>query len=269
MIQEVKALKSEAKKVIDERILSLTYFEDQKLVKAKWHGFIRVADVQAIEKAMLDCVERNRVTRYLSDTSKLKIISKELQQYFLEVMLKLQKAGIKRFAVLQSENAFTQTTVNNIIDKFNEVGSFELNVFVSEDQAQKWLLQKTLYKSKYGEILFDPEHNWLYVNWANAQTPESIREIGDNMVAGLKNEGVAKILNDNRMVKGSWTHSTDYIKSEWFPIIFDAGLKYFAWILSPDVFSKFATNKVLESVDESKVKTFKDINEATKWLQSV
>jgi hypothetical protein len=94
-----------------------------------------------------------------------------------------------------------------------------------------------LFSDRYIDIEYDVENHWLYTNWKDIQTKESAVEEGERMIHYLTMKKYSKVLNDNRMLKGTWTFSSDYIENQWFPNMVKAGLKYFAWIHSPDVFS--------------------------------
>ncbi len=125
---------------MNTEVVDAAYAPDFNIVVATWKGFIRVDDVKRIEAEMKDIIKYNSAHLFLSDTRKLKTITSELQEYFFKIMLEFHDLGINRFAVIQSDEIFTQLTVNKIISKFNQAGKFALNVFTDEKKAKEWLL---------------------------------------------------------------------------------------------------------------------------------
>ena len=89
------------------------------------------------------------------------------------------------------------------------------------------------------------------------------------MLAFLKEKNCTKVLNDNRLVKGTWSFASDWVAQDWFPRMVEAGLQQFAWIYSPDVFSKFSTDKSTKNADGGIIMTFNDVEEGKAWLKSV
>lgn len=125
-----------------------------------------------------------------------------------------------------------------------------------------------LYADNSIEVEYDSENNWLYANWQNVQTLGSIMNGGAQMLNHLKDKQCTKVLNDNRLVKGTWTFAADYTEKEWFPQMIGAGLKYFAWIYSKDVFSKFSIDRVKSIQSTGFIKVFSTIEEGKEWLKN-
>ena len=125
-----------------------------------------------------------------------------------------------------------------------------------------------LHQNSFIEIQYDNENDWLYCNWQNYQTMESIQTGGELMIKYLQETRCDKVLNDNRLVKGSWTFAADWTQNVWFPRIIEAGLRHFAWIYSPDVLAKFSVYKAAQQHKDDVVNIFSDINQARAWLLS-
>ncbi|MEM1136010.1 MAG: hypothetical protein AAGI07_09230 [Bacteroidota bacterium] len=128
---------------------------------------------------------------------------------------------------------------------------------------------KSLFKNRHIEVSYDSKNHWIYCNWQNYQTLESIKEGGEQIILHLKKNKCNKILNDNRLVKGTWTFATEWITTNWFPRVIGAGLTHFAWIYSPDVFSKFSTDQVAKSNSNDIIRKFNNIEEGESWLRAV
>jgi len=77
-----------------------------------------------------------------------------------------------------------------------------------------------------------------------------------------------KIFNDNSAVIGNWSEASKPGKDEWFPAMASAGLKYFAWVLSPEIFSQFsAVNSVNNVIPGLQVQLFLNRTDAAEWLE--
>ena len=127
---------------------------------------------------------------------------------------------------------------------------------------------QNLFKDKFIEISYDEENHWMYCNWQDYQTMDSIKNGGEQIIRYLQEKGCDKVLNDNRLVKGTWTFASEWITNNWFPRIVAAGLKHFAWIYSPDVFSKFSVDRATKNNPDDIINTFKSIEEGKDWLKT-
>ncbi|HEX8549796.1 MAG TPA: hypothetical protein VF691_22740 [Cytophagaceae bacterium] len=116
-------------------------------------------------------------------------------------------------------------------------------------------------------ISYDHNRNWLIVDWKGFQTVELIKFGGAKMHEYLVKYSCQKVLNDNTNVTGLWSGAAEWTGTVWFPLMVRSGLKYFAWVYSPSIFSKLSTEESLENFsDKTIVKTFDDINSASSWL---
>ena len=96
---------------------------------------------------------------------------------------------------------------------------------------------------------------------------ESVQRGGMAMLDLLKKNKVSKVLNDNTHVLGSWSEAADWAGKEWFPMMEHAGLKHFAWIYSPSMFSRLAANKSVDTAIGNVVtQFFTDVPTAGEWL---
>ena len=125
-----------------------------------------------------------------------------------------------------------------------------------------------LYEDEYIEIQYDSENHWIYSNWQNYQKLHTVQKKKKKMLAFLKEKNCSKVLNDNRLVKGTWSFASDWVAKDWFPRMIEAGLNQFAWIYSPDAFSKFSTDKSAKNTEGDIIMTFNSIEEGKAWLKS-
>lgn len=123
---------------------------------------------------------------------------------------------------------------------------------------------ESLYAEQNLEISYDPVHKFLYCNWVGFQNKALVTAGGAVMLRLLKEKECCKILNDNRLVTGPWQEAADWTSQVWFPSMIDAGLTYFAWIFSPNIFAKLSAIKAMPATDV--VTSFDNYDEALAWL---
>jgi len=78
---------------------------------------------------------------------------------------------------------------------------------------------------------------------------------------------VYKVLNNNIHVLGNWSEAIDWVAQEWFPAMQKAGLRYFAWVNSPSVFSQLSARKSVNTLsDKMTISFFTDVITAEAWI---
>lgn len=101
-------------------------------------------------------------------------------------------------------------------------------------------------------ISFDQARNVLVAVWSGYQNLETIKKGGEAILEAVKKHGCGNIINDNTNVKGTWSFAFEWAANEWFPSMVGAGLKSFAWILSPDTLANKAVMTVTQNMDTKK-----------------
>lgn len=126
------------------------------------------------------------------------------------------------------------------------------------------------YKDSHITIIRKNNTDWLEADWQGFQTIEAVKSGGMHLLAMLKANGLHKIMNDNTNVMGSWSEASDWAGQEWFPLMYQAGLRYFAWVYSPSAFSRLSAQKAVDvKVGNTIVQFFTDVESARAWLQSL
>lgn len=129
-----------------------------------------------------------------------------------------------------------------------------------------------LHKAHNIEIYYDSIDRYLYCNWIGYQYQKDLVHSGFIILEQLKQKRVIKVLNDNSRVEGPWTDSSEWTANRWFPDMANAGLRYFSWILSPDVFAEISARKAVPLGGIVNIRLFdscnNSFNEAFAWLQS-
>src|SRR5690606_36730160 len=82
---------------------------------------------------------------------------------------------------------------------------------------------------------YDEENGWLYLNWIGFVSSENLKKGAELMLEIVSENQYAYILNDNRELCGPWDKSIEWLNNNWTKQISEAGLKYFAHILAPNI----------------------------------
>lgn len=124
-----------------EKFVEIFYDTQDKVVIAKWVGFLKPEDVKTGCEAINDQIRTNKLTKHISDHTKLKVLSKEVQEYLTqEWFINVEKMGLEKIAVLVSEDVFAQATVNNVNMK-GAVGKLQIHTFNALSQCEHWLMK--------------------------------------------------------------------------------------------------------------------------------
>ena len=126
---------------------------------------------------------------------------------------------------------------------------------------------RSLHTVSYLTLSYDYVNNWLYADWQEQQSPATVQAGSELLLQYLKDKECHKILNDNTRVLGSWTPATEWIRLNLFEQLAKAGVVYTAWVHSPNCFSRYTADLILQQVDSPTVVTFNDLPAAYIWLQ--
>ncbi|UII30436.1 hypothetical protein LVD17_19270 [Fulvivirga ulvae] len=126
---------------------------------------------------------------------------------------------------------------------------------------------ETLLKEKNLEVTYDTATHILFCRWIGFQNRDKIIAGGNKILELFKKKNnCSKILNDNTEVTGPWQDAAEWTVTQWFPQMEKAGLKYFAWIFSENIFAQLSAKNAMP--DSDIVTTFNSANEALEWLKS-
>jgi PAS domain S-box-containing protein len=128
---------------------------------------------------------------------------------------------------------------------------------------------KNHYRDEHITIMFNQDHHRLEVDWTGFQNLQSVQQGCLLMLEYLKAHNVDRIVNDNTHVQGNWSDAVDWVGNVWFPMMEQAGLKYFAHIFSPSTFSQLAAQKSIDIMAGIiTTQYFTDVALATEWIDS-
>ncbi|RYU80260.1 hypothetical protein [Hymenobacter persicinus] len=116
----------------------------------------------------------------------------------------------------------------------------------------------------------DRTNNWIYAHWTGIQTLATIQQGGLFYVDMLRQEPCSRLLNDHRELIGRFTDANEWIATVWTPLILQAGLRYFAQVLSPGIFGQMSIQDLHQRIgDQFEMQFFKDFEAAQQWLRSL
>jgi PAS domain S-box-containing protein len=104
-------------------------------------------------------------------------------------------------------------------------------------------------------------------DWTGFQSFESVKHGGQVIMEMLIRFKCEKVVNDNRHVLGTWSEAADWARKEWFPMMENVGLKYFAWIYSSSAFSQLSAQKSIDFIVNNVItQFFTDISDGEAWI---
>ncbi|MBB6612689.1 STAS/SEC14 domain-containing protein [Pontibacter sp. Tf4] len=119
----------------------------------------------------------------------------------------------------------------------------------------------------YLTIEEDTTNKWIHVNWMGHLTEDNIKNGARAYTDVLARSGYRCILNDTRLILGSWGHSIDWVLHKWAPDAAKAGLQYFAMITTPETFGSSTASEFYDKIKEFTVAVFEERREAEDWLR--
>lgn len=124
--------------IFNKPYVEISFDEESKVIIARWIGFLKVDDLKVGCSEITKFIKNNNIKSHLSDHTRLKILSKDVQEYLgITWFPEVSALGLKKVAVLVSDDVFAQATVNNV--NKTTVGKLQLNTLPSEKQCMDWL----------------------------------------------------------------------------------------------------------------------------------
>jgi hypothetical protein len=115
---------------------------------------------------------------------------------------------------------------------------------------------------------YDAKNNWLYMNWIGYISKDNLIKAAAEVLVELQQNHYPFILNDNRELCGPWDQATDWLKENWIPKAEEAGLRYFAHVLSPGLAGALSAQSLHRKVDDCfNMQLFGDMEKAQAWLK--
>jgi hypothetical protein len=120
--------------------VDIQFDESNSVIVAKWIGFLKPDEIKKGCSFMTKYIKDNKIKIHLSDHRDLKVLSKEAQDYLTrEWFPEVEKVGLIKVGAVVAEDVFAAATVSKV-NKEGQVGKLSINMFNSELECFKWLL---------------------------------------------------------------------------------------------------------------------------------
>lgn len=137
-------------------------------------------------------------------------------------------------------------------------------------------MEKVQVKNNLGRVYYETyvetDGNFIMSDWIGYVTVDEVKKAAN---AGLdlflkQNGACKKMLNSNEKLEGSWDEANDWIANDWMPRALGGGLKFFAHVVSPDVFAQMSSENMEQNFQEAgfTMRTFGSTQDAIHWLKS-
>ena len=133
---------AEKQVLFNEKYCEVYYEEDKNIITAQWIGYLQIDQVKEGCEQISKFIKRNPGVTHLSDHTRLKVLSTEVQNYLTGMWFQeVANLGLKKIAVLLSEDVFAQATVNKV-NTAAMVDKLQINTFGTRSQCIEWLSEK-------------------------------------------------------------------------------------------------------------------------------
>ena len=132
------------------------------------------------------------------------------------------------------------------------------------------MAQRILYDVPTLTISFDYVDEWLYLDWHGDLNDETAMAGALKLLELLQLERCTKVLNDNARITGLWADAARWGSDVFFPQLYAAGCRHFAWVYSPERYSQLSAELALEQTSAGIIfMPFHDLITAARWLRSM
>lgn len=108
-------------------------------LETHWLGFATGAEFRAGVTQALELAKEQHVVGWIADDRLLGAVRpRDLQWCFDEVLLALSATGVRRFALLESEDGMNRRTIAGMYQQVQPVVDFEIRRFTDLQQARAW-----------------------------------------------------------------------------------------------------------------------------------
>ena len=130
--------------------------------------------------------------------------------------------------------------------------------------------QRILHDSPTLTIAYDYIDDWLQLDWHGNLDDESVMAGALKLLELLKQERCTKVLNDNTNITGLWADAAKWGSDVFFPMLYEAGCRYFSWVYSPERYSQLSAELAVQHTSAYIViMTFRDTHTAAEWLRQM
>jgi hypothetical protein len=122
--------------------------------------------------------------------------------------------------------------------------------------------------NEFFRLHYDEKLHLLHAEWLGfignfEQIQEACRMIREQ----IEQAKISILLNDNRSQIGPWPHFEEAISVQWVDSLYQVGLKFFAHIMSKNMFAQISAQKHLKDCQNRVIfQYFKQEEDAKQWL---
>ncbi|MCT4637282.1 MAG: hypothetical protein N4A72_06205 [Bacteroidales bacterium] len=119
---------------------SVHYDQENKIVKAVFHGFINYEKFRELGDSIFDYLKKNKAHKQLNDTSTLKVLTQDAQKYVKdEWFTNARRNGLKYLAFVVPGDVFGKVSMESANSDKESTSGVEIKYFESENKAISWL----------------------------------------------------------------------------------------------------------------------------------
>lgn len=125
---------------------------------------------------------------------------------------------------------------------------------------------KAVYKND-NLVIYEPDQNGIMLSqWSGFLTASIARTGCLALLDALDLHPCTKVLNCNQKVTGHHAGAIEWVGKVWFPGMYSRGVRYFAWVYSPEFYAQIGTDEVISFNTDVIVDTFYSMDSAYQWL---
>lgn len=130
------------KKLFDEHYVLVQLDEEHKIIEVIWKKFAMSRQYRQTIEAAYQAILEHDLVGWLSDMTNASVVAMEDQHWMKNVMIpKGVAAGIRKVAIVDSKDIFSQKFVRSIE---SNMGEFSSEHFPTIEDAREWLKKETV-----------------------------------------------------------------------------------------------------------------------------
>jgi hypothetical protein len=118
------------------------------------------------------------------------------------------------------------------------------------------------------EAHVNPQSNCIYSTWNGFVNVENVKKACLAGLDLLKKYKCPYLINDNSNLRGPWQQANEWIETIWIPQAITLGLRYFAHIISSDIFGQLSAKDLeKKAVGIFNMRLFENVEQAEVWIK--
>lgn len=125
------------------------------------------------------------------------------------------------------------------------------------------------WETDFMRVQYNKEGNYVDEIWKGYANDDEVVECQNKVLEILKNSKSTAYIADMYKFQGASPEVQEWVVKEWFPKMFEAGLKTLSMVFPPDQFGTFSMEQVLTEEVSNKLnkEMFKTYDEASNWIK--